>query len=383
MSDLFKIRFEPMGLAVAVSGTDSTIMEAALIYGLPMRFDCGGKGVCGKCLVVTEPPENMGPITDAERRILSPEQLKEGQRLACQAVVRGHVRVTVPEQMIDSSEVRGKDGVSGSYAANPLVSRIFLPKTTPPEPMDGRSATLESWILDRAAAVCDRGLTFRNRHALGQAGLPDQCTGEVTLAVHEVHGVTAVLTGRRPASLGIAFDLGTTTLAAYLCDLKDGRVLTTASAVNPQRRFGEDVISRIAYANRSAAGFRQMQGLILDAVNGLIEQCIAAAKFHLEDVDEVTVVGNTTMLQIFAGFHPSSLGVTPYLPVAREFPHFNAADLSLSLNPGTPVHILPVVSGFVGGDTMGAALADGPYHRDGVTLIIDIGTNGEVMLSTP
>jgi len=383
MSDLFKIRFEPMGLAVAVSGTDSTIMDAALIYGLPMRFDCGGKGVCGKCLVVPEPPENLGPITDAERRILSPEQLEEGQRLACQAVVRGHVRVMVPEQLIDSAEVRGKDGVSGSYEVNSLVSRIFLPKATPPEPMDGRSATLESWILGRAAAVGDRGVTFRSRHALGQAGLPDQCTGEVTLAVHEVHGVTAVLKGRRPASLGIAFDLGTTTLAAYLCDLKEGRVLTTASAVNPQRRFGEDVISRIAHANRSAAGFRQLQDMILNAVNGLIERCIEAAKFHLEDVDEVAVVGNTTMLQIFAGFHPSSLGVTPYLPVAREFPDFNAADLSLSLNPGTPVYILPVVSGFVGGDTMGAALADGPHHRNGVTLIIDIGTNGEVMLSTP
>ena len=383
MSELFRIRFEPIGLAVAVTETESTVMDAAVIYNLPMRFDCGGKGVCGKCRVVPEPPESLAPLTDTERRRLAPEQLAEGQRLACQAVVRGNVRVTIPEQLSDSTEVRGKDGVAGTYEAAPLVSRVLLPKTPPPEPVDGRSATLESWLAERVKTATGRDVAFKSPHALRQAALPDRCAGESTLVLHETRGVTAVLSGHHPAGLGVAFDLGTTTLAAYLCDLNDGRVLATASAVNPQRRFGEDVISRIAYANQSEGGLRQLQGMVADALNELIKRCVGAAGFGTGDVDEVTVVGNTTMLQVFAGIHPASLGATPYLPAVREFPDFSAADLDLSLNPGTNVHLLPVVSGFVGGDTMGAALADGPHHRDEITLIVDIGTNGELVLSTP
>ena len=291
--------------------------------------------------------------------------------------------MTIPEQLADSTEVRGKDGVSGKYPARPLVSRILLPKSPPPEPLDGRSATLESWLADRVLTETGRKVVLKDPHALGQACLPDQCSGHSTLVVHETHGVTAVLPGHHPTSLGVAFDLGTTTLAAYLCSMNDGEVLATASAVNPQRRFGEDVISRIAHANQSRAGLQQMQRMIAESMNELINRCVGVAGFSAEDVDEVAVVGNTTMLQIFAGLHPSSLGVTPYLPAVREFPGFSAAGLGLSLNPGTHVYLLPVVSGFVGGDTMGATLADGPQHRDGITLIVDIGTNGELVLSTP
>ena len=309
--------------------------------------------------------------------------MAEGQRLACQAVVCGNVRVTIPDQLVDSTEVRGKDGVAGPYPAKPLVSRIFLPSAPPPEPVDGRSATLRSWLAARAKAETGREIVFTDPHALRQAALPEPCTGAVTLVVHETRGVTAVMPGRRPDSLGVAFDLGTTTLAAYLCDMKSGRVLAAASAVNPQRRFGEDVISRIAYANQSESGLRQMQVMIADAMNAMIDRCVASAGAAPSDVDEVTVVGNTTMQQVFAGFHPSAIGAAPYLPAVREFPDFSAADLGLALNPGANVHLLPVVSGFVGGDAMGATLADGPHHRGEISLIVDIGTNGELVLAAP
>ncbi len=383
MTELFKVRFEPMGLAVVVSGTDSTIMDVAAVYSLPMRFDCGGKGVCGKCRVIPDPAESLGPLTDAEHRLLSPEQLAEGQRLACQAVVRGDVRVTIPEQLMDSTEVRGKDAIRGSYAPKPMVSRIHLPKSLPPEPVDGRSGTLADWLAGRALAEAGREIVFKDGSALRQASLPAQCTGETTLVVHETRGVTGVLPGRHTQSVGVAFDLGTTTLAAYICSLDDGRVLANVSAVNPQRRFGEDVISRIAHANASDSGLRQMQGMIAQSMNELIARCVTAAACRTSDVDEVTVAGNTTMLQIFAGLHPASIGETPYLPTVHEFPAFAAADLGLDLNPGTSVYLLPVVSGFVGGDTMGATLADSPHRREETTLIVDIGTNGELVLSAP
>lgn len=383
MSDRFKIRFEPMGLAVAVPKGGVTVMEAAGMHHIPMRFDCGGKGVCGKCRVIPEPAGALSPATETERQMLSPEEAAMGCRLACQAVVRGHLRVTVPEALVDATEVRGKDGVAGVYPAKPSVSRVILPAAPLPEPVDGRPATLRSWMAARGRAETGREVVLTDPHALRQASLPDACAGETTLVVHDTRGVTAVLPGRRPRSLGVALDLGTTTLAAYLCDMKRGRVLSAASAVNPQRRFGEDVISRIAHADQSESGLRQMQGMVASAVNALIERAAAAAEALPSDVDEVTAAGNTTMLQIFAGFHPGAIGVAPYLPTVREFPDFSAADLGLALHPGTNVHLLPVVSGFVGGDAMAAVLADGPHRRKETSLIVDIGTNGELLLAAP
>jgi uncharacterized 2Fe-2S/4Fe-4S cluster protein (DUF4445 family) len=181
-------------------------------------------------------------------------------------------------------------------------------------------------------------------------------------------------------SLGIAVDLGTTTVAAYLCDLRKGNLLSAASTTNPQNRYGEDVMSRIAFVKEHQSGTATLNDLIVAAVNRLIRRCLEVVAAQNSDIDEVTVVGNSTMQHIFAGLSPHTLGYAPYLPISCIIEDMRAADLGLELNPGTNVHFLPMISGFVGADTVGAILFERPHERDETTLIVDIGTNGELVL---
>lgn len=180
--------------------------------------------------------------------------------------------------------------------------------------------------------------------------------------------------------LGISLDIGTTTIAIYLCDLATGAVLVSAAEANPQRRYGEDVISRIAYANDHQDGLDQLRRVVIEKINELIIQCLESVKADRQAVEDVTVVGNTTMQHIFSGIHPRILGVSPYLPESCNALNIKAKDLGLVVSGQSMVHLFPVISGFIGGDTVGVILSEKPHERDEVSLIIDIGTNGEIVL---
>ena len=162
--------------------------------------------------------------------------------------------------------------------------------------------------------------------------------------------------------------------------MQTGRVVASGASANPQRRFGEDVISRIAHAGKDAGNVEVLRKLVVDAVSDLAGQCVNQVSALPQDIDEVSIVGNTTMEQLFYGAHPYSLGTAPFLPLTRNPVRLRARDVGLSLSPGTPVYVFPVVSGFVGGDTLGAVLADKPYLREDMSLIVDIGTNGELVM---
>lgn len=181
-------------------------------------------------------------------------------------------------------------------------------------------------------------------------------------------------------SMGIAVDIGTTTIAVYLCDLSTGRISGAQSTMNPQRRFGEDVISRISMASRDESAVRTLQQAAVAAVNQLIESCLDAADVPASRIGQMTVVGNTTMQHLFCGLPVKSLGVSPYAPVTLDAALLQAGDLGLALPSRVPVYVFPVISGFLGGDILSAALADQPNRNDASTLIIDIGTNGELIL---
>ncbi|WP_054700390.1 ASKHA domain-containing protein [Desulfosarcina cetonica] len=177
-------------------------------------------------------------------------------------------------------------------------------------------------------------------------------------------------------------DLGTTSVAGYLCDLTSGRLLAADACVNPQRRFGEDVISRICRINEKDTYLDQFQRLAAGGVDFILQRCLKQAGASIDAIDEIALCGNTTMQQVFAGLHPHGLGSYPYFPLTLIPPLASAGDLGLSCASTVPVFLMPVVSGFVGGDTMAAILADRPHERDEVTLIVDIGTNGELVLGS-
>lgn len=376
---LHRITFEPMGISSQACEGQS-IMEAADGGNIILRSDCGGQGSCGQCLVSIHPITHLSAVTDSEVALLQPEQIQNGYRLACQAKIRGALSVSVSDSVLESREAVGKSGVDETYSCDATVKRIVLSKKVLPGPEDIAAKDSIQVIRNRVKKAWGQEVMFREVEALRMLSRLQSGIDAITLVNHYQKGVTAVLDGERSNSLGIAVDIGTTTLAVYLCDLQKGKVLKSASSANPQRRFGEDVISRIAYANENADGLLRLQKSIIDEINILTNQCVRATGADLQDIDEVTVVGNTTMEQILMGLHPRGLGVSPYLPVFSGFHDVGARDLGIALNPATNVYVFPVISGFVGGDTVGVILSERPYERDDITLIVDIGTNGELVL---
>ena len=357
-----------------------TIPQATARHGLSIRKDCGGKGVCGQCRIRVDAAHHSSSLTDAERQHLDPGDIEHGFRLVCQVRLSGPARLWIPSTALNAADVHGKESFSCQLDADPMVERLFLDRSTAPLVMEGKTLSLTGWLADRVQEDAGIHLRLRHHRIMSALSAPEAASQAMTLVNHAEQGVTAIWPGRRPASYGLAFDIGTTTLAAYLCDLVTGEVKSSASAVNPQRSVGEDVISRIAYCSREAEGLDHLRRLVVDGMNGLIRNCLAGTGLTSDAVDEVVVVGNPTMEQILAGYHPHAIGVAPYLPLTPHIPNQTADEPGLDLHPTTTVYFFPVVSGFVGGDTLGAVLADGLFHGDETALLVDIGTNGEIVM---
>ncbi|MGA6925025.1 MAG: ASKHA domain-containing protein [Desulfosarcina sp.] len=372
------VKFEPTGLKVPLD-PEKSIQALGGDHGIDIRADCGGMGVCGKCRILTDPKENFTPLTIAERDGLTPEQIADGSRLACQTHAVATATVSIPDTLAESTEARGKTRIDGSYPVDPMVRRLTAEGRSPGLKTDNLPESLVDWL---ATQVGQPVAPPTDAASLRRLAAYRGSLNAFTLVVHEKTGIRRILDGRQTFSLGLAVDLGTTSVAGYLCNLKTGKLLAADACVNPQRRFGEDVISRISHANQKKSHMEGLQRLAAEAINFIMTRCLERIGAASEDIDEVAVCGNTTMQQILAGFHPYGLGVFPYFPLTLTPPVFNAGELGLATDPAVPVVLMPVISGFVGGDTLSAILADRPHERDEVTLIVDIGTNGEVVLGS-
>jgi len=377
MVDRHRIIFEPLGLSTEAQ-TGQTILEAALEREVPIRSDCGGQGSCAKCRVQARPASHLSPPSQAEEEELDEGQLAGGVRLACQTRILGSLTVILDQGGEDDRSALGKTGLTGRFPVSPLVRRRVLPAQPPPNLDQDGIKDLAGWLEQRAGGEVGIG----HPSVWRDLSLPQNYGSELTLVEEDGLGLVAMVTGRRQRSLGLAVDLGTTTVAGYLCDLAGGQILAAAGLANPQRRYGEDVISRIARADQDEEGLDGLSRLAREAVEELIETLTGRSGADRSDIDQVVVVGNTTMEQLFLGLHPFALGRAPYLPVARRLTVGRAAELDLGLNPGTGVRVFPVISGYVGGDTVAAVLAEGLDRRGETVLIIDIGTNGELVLLT-
>jgi len=343
--------------------------------GILVRSDCGGKGICGKCRVVVEPSANLSPVTDAERNALSDADLSSGIRLACQVSATGRVRVVVPNDSVETKDVIGKLDIPRTFEVNPMVGRRVL-NTAAAASCDHRD--LVSIVRAAVPDLCKKD--FLEPSVLGELAGDWSETEPLTVVVHRKKALTAVLRGVQTRSLGFAVDIGTTTVAGYLCDLSSGQIISASASANPQRLHGEDVITRITFATREEGGVRRLKSLVTSEVNTLLYSCLQKCDASTSDVDEVVVVGNSTMQHLFCGFNPRTLGVAPYRPVTRSASDWRASDLGLDLNRFANVHVFPAISAFVGGDTVAAILGDRPDLKAGVTLLVDIGTNGEIVL---
>lgn len=368
MSEKIKLRLTPPDNAVEPPLLVDLLAEA----GYELRSDCGGRGVCGKCLVEVRPAEAVSP--PASSKALPAAMVRAGLRLACQSRVLAPLQVAIPSESLATREANGKTALNGEFSVAPMVERVALRLERGHQGASSQGEALAQALGADAPLPRNLATARQLAQALGQGG-------EITLALHREQGLTAAYQGRHPRSLGLALDLGTTTLAAYLVDCGDGSLLAAANSANPQRRMGDDVISRITYTLKHQDGLERLAGLVRREVDALASVCLGRAGARPEEIDEVLLVGNTTMQQMFCGLDPSGLAKVPYLPFTRRAQDYSAADLGLSLGPGVNVHIFPVASGFVGGDTLAAALADGMHQRPETTLLVDIGTNGELVLA--
>jgi len=343
--------------------------------GVEIESVCGGRGTCAKCRVIAT--RGLGPVTDLERRGLSAAELANGYRLACQALIEDDAEIVVPEESRRSRVSILAEGVAGGLALDPWVRRhlLYVPPTTIEEQLCDLDSLRRAWA--------PQGSSFQpTLHALRQ--LPFALRqGEGHVALITVDDLLVqVLPGRGPERLvGIAFDIGTTTVVGYLMDLETGQQLAVASQLNPQTRYGDDVVSRIAFSAEEG-GLEALQSAIVGCLSHLIAETTSQVGLTPRDVLAATVVGNTTMQHLLLGVSPAALAQAPYVSVVEDALALRAEELGLDMAPEARVWVLPNIAGWVGADTVGVLLATRLYAQEEIGLAIDIGTNGEMALGS-
>ena len=339
-----RLTFEPMGLSVELLASRS-VLDHAIEAGLCLRAECGGRGRCGKCRVTVSAPGAFSPPSEEERRLLGREAGDRGLRLACQAVPLETAAVKVPPGSLQSKDREGKTGIYGPYPVEPQTRR--LPAPAPDRKAEDGDKDTASVLMHRAFHGKAPISFVMSPAALRQIDSPGALESDWTLVESGRGRIIAALPGRKERGLGAAVDLGTTTVALYLCDLRTGLVEASAAVANPQCFCGDDVISRIDYAGRRPEGLKKLRELAVEAVNGLLAECLSSAGARPCDVDDVVVCGNPAMQHILAGVNPASLGQAPYRSVFRFADRLCAADIGLHLAGEVGVFLFPVVSGFV------------------------------------
>lgn len=384
-----EIVFQPSGRRGRVpAGT--TILAAAQGMGVGIEAVCGGKGVCGKCRVIIEEGrfEKLGLVSSkahvsglsaVEEKFLSPEELARGYRLACLAQVRESLVVTVPEESRTAKQVILEQGRERSYRLAPAVKQysLVLPPASLADARDDRQRLLEA--LEERYGLKDLIVDYTVLRDLPLLLRKEEW--QVTVTLWQGREIIRVVPGAEvPHSLGIAIDVGTTTLAAFLCDLTTGELLSKASRMNPQIGYGEDVLARISYAMTEEEGREKLQQAMLEAISVLAEEMTAKIGREALEVDEIVLVYNTAMHHFTLGMEPKHMGRSPFVPAVSVPLDIKARDLGVKINPAGNIHSLPVEAGFVGPDNVAVLIAEEPYRSNSIKLIIDIGTNGEIDL---
>ncbi len=385
----YQIVFQPSGRRGEVE-EGATILQAAQSLGVGIEAACGGAMVCGKCKIIPEfgtfdklglssAKEHISPISTVEEKILTAEEIHKGVRLACCVHIKGDLVVSVPKKSQSAKQVVLEAGSSRQIAIKPAVKSYFL-RLTPPtleDPMDDQQRLLRA--LYESTGLGDITLDYTVLCKLSQ--VLRENNWEVTVTLREdKQEIVRVRGGDYSRKLGIAIDIGTTTLAAYLCDLDTGELLQKASRMNSQIGYGEDILSRVSYATGNPDGLQTLHDIIINDVNELATELTAGIGTNPEDVDEMVLVYNTVMHHLALKLYPGYVGRSPFAPVAAHALDIKARDLGIKINPAGWVHSLPIEAGFVGADNMAVVMAEEPYNSDRIKLIIDIGTNGEIDL---
>ncbi len=367
----------------------TTILQAARKLGVDIDSICGGRARCGRCQVkpvegrfakegMVSNASHLGDLSEDEQICRQDGQLQDGNRLSCQAKILGDVIIDVPITSQVHQQVVRKDFETHTIELDPLVHLYFTEVAQPdlenPQgDLQRLTQALENdWEL--SGLNCDLGVLRGLQTALRDG------KWQVTVAIRDGIHIVAIWPGLRKRICGAAIDVGSTTIAVHLCDLSTGDVLASAGAMNPQIRFGEDLMSRVSYAMLNADGAGQMTKVVRTAISELINSCLEQAGVNPEEVLELTLVGNPIMHHLLLGLDPTPLGSAPFSLAVDRAIESPAADLDIHLATGTRAYILPCIAGHVGADTAAVMLAETPWESDQISLTIDVGTNAEIVL---
>jgi uncharacterized 2Fe-2S/4Fe-4S cluster protein (DUF4445 family) len=386
------ITFTPSGETIEVP-RGTSLLDAAILCELDVPAPCAGQGRCGRCRVRVV----SGDVERRSSAALSAAEIVEGWAVACQTYVGdGTIEVEVPERRKEKARPHGHAiaepeslPITCDYLQNPAV-RLFELDIEPPS------------LADQTADFDRLRRALQQQHGIEEirAELPElahmgtalrHANWKVTVALEMrdwVYGsylpprlLRVYPTAFPQKSMGLAVDLGTTGVVAYLLDFPTGRVVDSAGTYNKQIACGEDVISRIIYAKRKG-GLDRLQRLAIETINDLVEELRERNNIEPREIHEVAVAGNTTMVHLLLGMEPRYLREEPYIPAISSPPKLIAEELGLTVNPVARVHVLPSVGAYVGGDITAGVISSGMYATDKLTLFIDIGTNGEMVLGT-
>jgi len=386
----------------------TSVRTAARELGVEIESICAENATCGKCLVLIEEGrfekynidskrENLSPVSSEEAnyfsrrsKLLKNKGWEVGQvRLSCQCKIFGDVLVNVPEESRGNKQIVRKSARERAIEVKPAI-RNYLVSMSPPtlgRPIadwerlakgletsmalvHGTDAKLPHWYELTIDYQCLRTLSKTLRDG----------KWNVTVSVWNDKEVIAVQPGYHEDSYGAAVDIGSTTVALYLCNLRTGELLAAESEMNPQIVYGEDVMSRIQYTIEHEDGLEKLHKAIISTLNKLLKQAAKTAKIMTEEILEMVLVGNSTMHHLVLNLPPKDLGLAPFVPAIHESIDIKARELGLHINPSGNIHVLPTIASFVGADTSGMILAEEPHKQDENWLLIDVGTNAELVL---
>jgi uncharacterized 2Fe-2S/4Fe-4S cluster protein (DUF4445 family) len=369
--------------------TGTTVLDAARSLGVDIDSVCGGRGICGRCQVtqglgafpkhgIVSQPGHLSAFAPLEATYREEKGLAPDRRLSCTAEVCGDVLIDVPPESQVHRQVVRKGLDVRTFSVDPVV-RLHYVEVTPPElasPSGDLARLFEAlereWQLTGLEADLEVIRALQPALEKGKYG--------VTVAVHQGRQVIGIWPGLHETAYGVAIDIGSTTIAGHLANLADGAVLASNGVMNPQIRYGEDLMSRVSYAMMHPEGAGEMTAAVRKALDGLIASLAMRAGIKRAEILELALVGNPIMHHLLLGIDPTPLGGAPFALATDRAVSTTAAALGLRAHPGARVYVLPCIAGHVGADTAGVILAEQPHRAERMTLVVDVGTNAEIVL---
>ncbi len=388
MSDQALVVFTPSGRRGRFP-LGTPLLKAARSLGVDVDSVCGGRGICGRCQILVSEGEfakhgivsradHVTAWSEVEERYKQKRGMKDGRRLSCQTCLGGDVVIDVPPDSQVHKQVVRKRAEARDIELDPAI-RLHYVEVAEPD-MHNPTGDLERLkaALEQQWGLVDLETDLRIIQTL-QRALRDG-DWKVTVAIHRGQVMTAVWPGFVDHAYGLAVDVGSTTIAAHLCDLATGEVIASSGIMNPQIRFGEDLMSRVSYVMMNPGGDAEMTAAVREAINSLTTEVSAEGGIDREMILNATFVGNPIMHHLLLGIDPTELGGAPFALAANSGITVWAAELDLAFHPDARVYVLPCIAGHVGADTAGVMLSEAPHLAEEMTLVVDVGTNAEIVL---